>query len=153
MMHELVKVEQSAQWRRLHDIRREVLFDTGIFPFNYDENHPDDRADGNVPYLLLSAGSPIGVVRLDQRGAIGVVRLVGILAGHQRQGHGRALGQLVDARAIASGITQLRVNAFVDATGFYEKSGWRHEVWDAEELARANGRGVQMVKALGARTP
>lgn len=149
VMNQLVKVEQPPHWRGLHNIRREVLFDTGVFPFEYDENHPDDRARGNTPFLLISGGTPIGVVRLDQHGTIGVVRLVGILTAYQRQGYGRALSELLDAQAVASGVTQLRVNAFIDAVGFYEKSGWEHAVWDQDELEKANGRGVQMIKNVG----
>ena len=151
VMDQLIKVEQPLHWRGLHDIRREVLFDTGVFPFEYDENHPDDRAEGNTPYLLISGGKPIGVVRLDQRETIVVVRLVGILTAYQRQGYGRTLGELVDLQAIAGRVTQLRVNAFINAVGYYEKSGWQHAVWDQDELEMANGRGVQMIKNIGPR--
>lgn len=147
-MDHLVAVERGSHWRSLHDIRREVLFETGVFPFIYDENHPDDRAAGNTPYLLMSDEKPIGVVRLDLRGTIGVVRLVGIKEAYQRRGHGRTLSALIDRAAIASGITQLCVNAFVDAVGFYEKTGWQHQLWDAAELASLNGRGSQMTKKL-----
>lgn len=150
-MDHLIRVERESHWRSLHDIRREVLFETGIFPFVYDENHPDDRAAGNMPYLLMSDETPIGVVRLDRRGTIGVVRLVGIREAYQRRGHGRMLSALADRAAAADGITQLCVNAFVGAIGFYEKTGWQHAIWDAIELAGLNGRGSQMTKTIPSR--
>ena len=87
----------------MHAIRREVLFDTGVFPFVYDENRPEDRAEGNTPYLLMLDNEPAGALRLDQCGTAGVVRLVTVIPARQRQGHGRAMSGLVDAEAIARG--------------------------------------------------
>jgi hypothetical protein len=70
-MYELKKVEAAEDWRELHAIRRAVLFPPNQHRFEYNENHPDDCAEGNVPYLLLLDGAPIGVVRLDKRGSLG----------------------------------------------------------------------------------
>ncbi|KQO49397.1 hypothetical protein ASF24_09655 [Methylobacterium sp. Leaf86] len=145
-MYRLTKVESAEHWRDLHAIRRETLFETGVFPFVYDENRPEDRRSGNTPYLLLLDGKPIGVVRLDVHDSIGVVRLVGISAAWQRQGHGRALSDLIDEEAAAHGISELRVNAYKDAIGFYEKTGWVRQNWDADELSRLAPGNVQMIK-------
>ena len=147
-MYRLARVESMDQWRALHAIRREVLFDTGIFPFVYDENRPEDRQHGNTPYLLLLDDRPIGVMRLDQHGPVGVVRLVAIAAARQRQGHGRAMSRLVDAEASARGIAELRVNAHRDAVGFYRRTGWREHVWDRDEPARLAPGNLQMTKRL-----
>jgi GNAT superfamily N-acetyltransferase len=149
-MYKLKKLELPEQWSSLHEIRREVLFDSGEFHHPYDENHPDDRMDGNTPYLLYSDDHPVGVVRLDQRGTLGIIRLVGIRSAFQRRGLGRVLSTLVDGQAIVSGITQLRVNARTDALGFYEKTGWHRAIWDAIELANSDGRCVQMIKDISA---
>jgi GNAT superfamily N-acetyltransferase len=147
-MYLLAKVETAAQWRILHQIRRKVLFDTGVFPYTYDESRPEDREHGNTPYLLLLSGEPIGVARLDIAGFAGIARMVGILFEHQRQGHGRMMGNLIDAEAVRQRLTELRVNAYKDAVGFYEKLGWSPKIWDAVELSRLAPGNVQMVKTI-----
>jgi GNAT superfamily N-acetyltransferase len=85
-------------------------------------------------------------VRLDDRGEAGIVRLVGIMTAEQRRGHGRALDALISDEARRRGIRQLALNAAPDAVGFYEKTGWRRTVWDADELAGMAQGCVQMVK-------
>ena len=147
-MYDLVKVESAGHWRALHQIRRETLFDTGIFPFIYDENRPGDRQIGNTPYLLLLNGNPVGVVRLDIRDVVCIVRLVGISEAFQQQGHGRALSGLIEEKVAAHGISELRVNAFKDAIGFYEKMGWFQQTWDPVELCSLAPGNVQMVKTV-----
>jgi GNAT superfamily N-acetyltransferase len=147
-MYELKRVETPQGWRELHAIRRAVLFPPGRHKFEYNENHPDDRAEGNVPYLLLLDGAPIGVVRLDKHGSLGVVRLVAIRSERQREGHGRIMSDLVDAEAARLGITELRVNAAADAVGYYEKTGWKRDSWDPTELTGLAENCVQMTKSL-----
>jgi N-acetylglutamate synthase-like GNAT family acetyltransferase len=147
-MHELKRVETAEDWRQLHAIRRAVLFPPGRHKFEYNENHPDDRVEGNVPYLLLLDGAPIGVVRLDKRGSLGVVRLVAIRSERQREGHGRIMSDLIDAEALRLGITELRVNAAADAVGYYEKTGWTRGSWDPTELTGVAASCVQMTKVL-----
>lgn len=148
-MDELRKVESADDWTHLHAIRRKVLFDTGIMPFSYDENHPDDRVSGNVPYLLKFDQLPIGVVRLDTRGTICTVRILGISEQYQRYGHGRALSALIDATARSSGVRFLRVNAASGSVGFYKKTGWLPEIWDEEANGRLPPGTVQMTKLIG----
>jgi GNAT superfamily N-acetyltransferase len=147
-MYGLKKVETAEDWRELHAIRRAVLFPPGRHQFEYNEHHPDDRAEGNVPYLLLLDGAPIGVVRLDQRGSLGVVRLVAIRSERQREGHGRMLSDLIDGEALRLGITELRVNAAAEAVGYYEKTGWAQGSWDPTELTGVAETCVQMTKLL-----
>jgi GNAT superfamily N-acetyltransferase len=77
-----------------------------------------------------------------------VVRLVAIVPELQGQGHGRALGRLIEAEARRRGMSRLMLNAHKEAVGFYERTGWRAEVWDAVELAGFAADCVQMVKAL-----
>lgn len=149
--HALVAVETEGHWRALHAIRRQVLFtaDRHGKEVVYDKNHPDDRRDGNQPFLLMLDGFPIGTCRLDRRGTDeGVVRLVAIAADRQRQGHGRALSDLVDAEARRRGMVRLDVNAIGTAIGFYERTGWRQEAWDPAELRGIAQACVQMVKVL-----
>ncbi len=52
---ELRAVQTDEEWAAMHDIRRRVLFAPGRHSPDiiYDENHPEDRADGNVPHLLM----------------------------------------------------------------------------------------------------
>lgn len=148
MSHELRAVATSADLAAMHDIRRATLFtpDRGVA---YDEHHPHDLNPANQCFLLMFDGRPIGVVRLDPRGADAmVVRLVGILPDLQRRGHGRALGRLVETEARRRGARRLMLNARDTAVGFYEKTGWSAEVWDASELAGGAAHCLQMTKAI-----
>jgi GNAT superfamily N-acetyltransferase len=150
MEYELKVVTTPADWRTMHDIRREVLFTAERHPgLVYDENHPDDHQPNHTPYLLLRHGKPIGVVRLDDRGEEGIVRLVAIVTAEQGRGHGRALDALICDEARRRGIKQLALNAAPEAVGFYEKTGWARTVWDAGELAGMARDCVQMVKGVG----
>jgi N-acetylglutamate synthase-like GNAT family acetyltransferase len=132
----------------MHDIRRGVLFTPERHSIDYDENHPDDRAEQNVPFLLLLDSRPIGVVRLDLRGAIAIVRLVAVIASEQRRGHGRKLNTLIEAECRRRGVTTLRVNAAPDAVGYYEKMGWQRAAWDSNELVGLAADCIQMIKRL-----
>lgn len=141
-------VRSREDWRHLHHIRRTVLFGRERHSVGYDENHPDDRAAGNLPFLLLLDAGPIGVVRLDRRGETAVVRLVAVAQGEQGKGHGRALDALVEAEARRRGIRTLRVNAAPEALGSYEKMGLRRVSRDKSELVGRAKECIQMSKEL-----
>lgn len=147
---ELRAVQTDEEWAAMHDIRRRVLFAPGRHSPDiiYDENHPEDRADGNVPHLLMLEDVPIGVVRLDLRDTVAIVRLVAIEPAYQGQGHGSLMDELVTQKAWGLGVRQLRVNAARTAVGFYQKTGWQEAEWDAEELAGLAADCVQMVKDI-----
>jgi len=152
LAYELKPVTTPDDWRTMHDIRKGVLFESGRHSVSYDENHPDDRLEGNTPFLLFENGIALGVALLDQRGEIGIVRLVAIVRDKQRLGHGRRLNCFVEAEAKRQGIRILRVNAAPDAVGFYLKAGWRKHTWDMSELvrfAKNDVHPVQMGKLLG----
>ena len=145
----LKPVASAAEWEAMHALRRATLFAPGRHPgIVYDDNHPDDHAPDHVPYLLMSEGAPIGMVRLDFRGETAVVRLVAIAPDRQRRGHGTVLDRLVAEAARERGVRTLVVNSAADAVGFYEKCGWHRHVWDADELAGIAADCVQMRKAL-----
>lgn len=149
MTYELRPVTAEDDWRAMHDIRRATLFTEERHPgVVYDENHPHDREPNHQPFLLMLDGAPIGVVRLDDRGDEGVVRLVAIVPVLQGRGHGRMLGRLVEAEARRRGMRRLMLNAFIGSIGFYEKMGWHAEVWDAAEATEYASRSMQMVKPV-----
>jgi GNAT superfamily N-acetyltransferase len=150
MALELRPVQTDEEWAAMHDIRRATLFAPGRSKVDvvYDDNHPDDRAEGHVPHLLMLDEEPIGMARLDLKGDIAIVRLVAIVAARRRQGFGELMDKMLTEKAWELGVRQLRVNAAPDAVGFYEKTGWRREVWDKEELVGIASTCVQMVKDL-----
>ena len=150
MRYHLKVVDRPQAWRAMHDIRRAVLFAPGRHAIAYDENHPHDRAKGNTPFLFFDGDEPVGVVRLDVHGDIGIVRLVAIVARRQRAGLGRAMDRAVVAEARSHGIRILRVNAAADAVGFYEKTGWHKASWNPAELTGIARDAVQMEKQIGA---
>jgi GNAT superfamily N-acetyltransferase len=151
LSYELRAVVSPADWAALHNIRRATLFAPGrhLIDAAYNDNHPDDRDPANQPFVLMLEREPIGVVRLDWRGVDGgVVRLVAIVPDRQRQGHGRVLDRLVVEEARRRNMHVLHVNAHPNAVGFYDKTGWRREVWDPSELVGLAADCVQMVKGL-----
>jgi GNAT superfamily N-acetyltransferase len=148
MGYELKTVETPDDWAAMHAIRREVLFAPERHQTQYDENHADDRAPANTPYLLVLDGKPVGVARLDAHGDFGIIRLVAISKAEQGRGHGRALERLIEEQARNRGIRTLRLNSAPDAVGFYEKASWRRALWDPSELTGIASNCVQMEKAL-----
>jgi GNAT superfamily N-acetyltransferase len=149
LAYELHELASPADWDAMHRIRLAVLFTPERHPgVVYDRAHPHDTNPDHVKFLLLRDGEPIGTTRLDPRGEGGIVRLVGILPGQQRQGHGSAMEGLLADYARTRGMTRLWLNAAADAVGFYEKLGWSPQVWDEEELATFARNCVQMTKAL-----
>ncbi|MDR3471556.1 MAG: GNAT family N-acetyltransferase [Devosia sp.] len=150
MGYELRPVTTPQEWQAMHDIRRAALFTEEAHPgVIYDENHPLDRHPGHQPFLLMLDDRPIGVVRLDDRGnGEGIVRLVAVRPELQGRGHGRELDRLVEVEARGRGMRRLMLNARNEAIGFYQRTGWRPEVWDATELAGIASACVQMVKSI-----
>ena len=148
MSYELRAVMTPDDWRAMHDIRQKVLFAPGRHSISYDENHPDDRADGNTPFLLFENEEPLGVARLDERGETGIVRLVAIVQHKQRKGYGLRLNNFIEAEARRRGVRILRVNAAPDAVGFYLKAGWSEKLWDPTELVGLAQGAVQMEKVI-----
>ncbi|MBG6211735.1 GNAT superfamily N-acetyltransferase [Labrenzia sp. EL_126] len=141
-------VKTDKDWSHLHHIRRTVLFASVRQPVEYDENHPDDREPGDVPYLLILEDRAVGVVRIDYWENIAVVRLVVIVESDQGKGHGRQLKALIEAEAKKHGVVTLRVNAAPGAVGYYEKKGWRHATWNVSELISLAKYCVQITKVL-----
>ena len=122
--YELVSPADAEAWRCYHDIRRAVLFEARGWFGVYDENRPDEKADGHHAKLLLYRRDPIGVVRIDIAGEAAILRRVAVRSDAQRCGHGRALLSLAQLFAIANGCGRLESNVASDAVGFYEKCGF-----------------------------
>jgi GNAT superfamily N-acetyltransferase len=148
MTYQLREVRSSEDWKALHDIRREVLFAPELDSIAYDEDHPDDRTEGNKPLLLLFEGKAIGAARLDRLGNVAVVRLVAIKGEMQCRGHGRKLLQLLEGEAARTGVKILRVYAAMDAVGFYERMSWKQKSWPRSEFEAPAGEVVQMEKRI-----
>ena len=148
MNYELIKVTIESDWQEYHSLRRRVLWERRGLT-NYDETHADEYKPGNHPLLLKLNGRAIGTVRLDDVGnGTGAVRLVAIEPDLQRQGHGRILSDHVENYAHRLGITKLYVNAAPEAIGYYDKLGWKPELWDKDELVVIASHCRQMSKRL-----
>ncbi|HMG37521.1 MAG TPA: GNAT family N-acetyltransferase [Blastocatellia bacterium] len=131
--YKFVTPVDAEAWQAYHEIRRKVLFeDRGLFGV-YDQNHPDELADGNFPKLLLYRSEPVGVVRIDIAGSTATLRRVAIRADAQGCGHGRALLSFAEDFAGENGCSEVRSHSAVDAVGFYEKCGYTAAF---DELAR-----------------
>jgi hypothetical protein len=70
MNYRLVDVENEADWRAYHAIRRNVLWEARG-RWNYDERHEDEYRSNHHPLLLKLDERNIGTARLDDFGNIG----------------------------------------------------------------------------------
>ena len=149
MGYELIEVSDPADWAAYHAIRRQELFEAKGRHGIYNPDYPGERLPNMHHYLLKFDGKPLGTTRLDvMDDDTAVFRLVAITADEQGRGHGRILGQMVEARAQAFGARTLLVNSADTAVGFYEAAGWYEHVWDASELVGIASTCIQMRKDL-----
>jgi GNAT superfamily N-acetyltransferase len=122
--YRLLSPTAAAEWSAYHAIRRQVLFEArGRFGV-YDETHPDERAFGNHPKLLLFEGEPVGVVRIDIVGSRATFRRVAVRSQAQRSGHGRMLLLLAEDFARAQHCHDVDSHVAADAIEFWRKCGF-----------------------------
>lgn len=149
MVYALIDVQDPADWSAYHAIRRQELFEARGRYGVYDENYPGERGPDMYPFLLKLDDRAIGTTRLDVRSdGTAIFRLVAITSAFQGQGHGRALGLLVEERARDLGTHTLYVNAAVEAHGFYLATGWSDYEWDVAERVGLASACIQMRKHL-----
>jgi GNAT superfamily N-acetyltransferase len=132
--YDLIAPVDERTWRAFHDIRREVLFEArGLFGV-YDEQHPDDRAEGHYPRALFFRGSPVAAVRIDIDGTTATLRRVAVRTDAQRCGHGRILLKMVEDFARIQGCQILMSHVALDAVGFYEKCGFALDATESQSV-------------------
>lgn len=149
MGYELIAVSSPHDWLDYHAIRRQELFEAKGRHGIYHENYPDEYTPDKHAYLLKRDGKALGTTRLDIRAdGTCVFRMVAVTAAEQGKGHGRVLGQMVEARALAFGAQTALVNAAATALGYYEATGWHRHVWDESELVGIASDCIQMRKTL-----
>jgi len=142
--YKLVSPADPTAWRSYHDIRRQVLFEGRGHVGVYNENHPDERAPGHHPKVLLFQDDLVGVIRIDIAAPHAIFRRVAIRADVQRCGHGRALLSLAERFAAAHKCRQLLSYVASDAVGFYQRCGF---AVDLSHIANDEGA-VLMQKSL-----
>ena len=141
----LISPVDAREWASYHDIRRRVLFEArGQFGV-YDENHPDERAAGHFPKLLLHQDEPVGVVRIDIAGTDAMLRRVAVRSDVQRRGHGRVLMALAEQFARSRQCDHLVSRVAPDAVEFYRKCGF---AMNDQATDRSGHHAVLMTKPL-----
>jgi GNAT superfamily N-acetyltransferase len=123
---EMVSLATPQDWAAFHEIRRTVLFEGRGRMGVYDENHPDDRAPGNHPFLLLADGTAVAAVRVDlfPDANRAVFRRLAVRAPLQRQGYGRALMARAEKFARDQGCRHFVAHVAPDAIAFWERLGY-----------------------------
>jgi len=132
---ELKRVVTEQEWDVYHSIRERVLWTTRGDVGAYTRSHPDERAPGHYPLLLLRDGDPVGVVRVDVDPPDAWFRRVAVREDVQRQGCGRRLVELAQEFAVSRGCTRLCSNVAPDAVGFYRKLGFHHRGVESEDAS------------------
>lgn len=129
--YQLRPLATDEDWRAFHSIRKSVLWDARGQE-GYNPDHPDDRAQGNHPFLFFLDGQPIGVIRIDILRPYGAMRRVAITEAHQRQGHGTHLMRLAEDFARHMGCSIAGSHVDREAIGFYERLGYARTREDDE---------------------
>ena len=114
----------DAEWAVYHAIRRRVLFTLRGDDARYDPDHPDEHRAGHHPMILWDGASAVGVIRIDVRDAVAILRRVAVRDDVQRRGYGRRMLRL--AVEFARQHQCRRVDSYVDpdAVGFYARCGF-----------------------------
>jgi|694.fasta_scaffold26215_8 GNAT superfamily N-acetyltransferase len=131
-------------WRAYHTIRREVLWEARGRD-DYQENHPDELAEGHFPMVFCVDGNPLGVIRIDlnEESREATFRRVAVTPWEQRKGFGRRLMEEAEKFALGRGCQLLVANVAADAIPFYEKIGYTFELGI---VATANSNHPRMIK-------
>jgi GNAT superfamily N-acetyltransferase len=124
MIGELREPLSEADWAAYHAIRRHVLFELRGHGSAYDANHPDEHRPGHHPLILWIGDVAVGVIRIDVRGPVAILRRVAIRADLQRRGHGRRLLEFAEDFARAHGCVQVESHVDQGAIGFYHRCGY-----------------------------
>lgn len=147
--YELVQVKSPEDWATYHQIRKDELFDARNRDIDYNENHPDEHAPQNTPFLLKGEVAGLATTRFDRLGdGLAAIRLVAVTKSEQGKGLGLILGEKLVEFAKSEGIHKLVVNANPEAVEYYRKMGFSEEIWDENELVGISSNSIQMVKIL-----
>jgi len=142
-------VTSPEDWEVYHRIRREELFEARGRMGMYDPNHADEYQPSQLSLLLKGPYGGVATTRFDRLDAsTAAIRLVAVDKALQGQGLGRILAELTVALAREQGVRRIVVNAHPTAVGYYERSGFRKESWNPDELVGIAGDCVQMVRHL-----
>ncbi|HBR70054.1 MAG TPA: hypothetical protein DEA55_11830 [Rhodospirillaceae bacterium] len=149
-MHELKSPVTGDEWEKYHGIRRVSLFEERGRGEVYNDKHPDDKKEGNYPFVFLHDGKIIGSIRIDilnRRDA--ATRLVSIKKSERGKGHGTEMLRQAEAFIKEKDRTRVVVNAAPEAVEFYRRKGYSEEIWDAEELKQPGAQDcIQMTKKI-----
>ena len=141
---ELRAPESVSEWDAYHTIRERVLWEARGRVGVYDRHHPDEFEADNHPLLLFDGLAPVGVVRIDVRGAVAFFRRVAIREDRQREGLGTAMMAMAEDFVKDQGVSVIRSNVDSEATGFYLKMGF-----ECEDRTDDSQKGLPMQKVLG----
>ncbi|MEJ0003797.1 MAG: GNAT family N-acetyltransferase [Pararobbsia sp.] len=128
-------VDKGDDWSAFHDIQRTALFNQAADDYRPEfHDHNFHRPAERFKLLLKWNGKAMGITTLDVfADGKAATRAVAIAETMQGQGHGRALGELVQQFARTHGTKVLCVNSGSDAVGFYRSLGFVTEIWDPRE--------------------
>jgi GNAT superfamily N-acetyltransferase len=128
--HFLRPTVSVEDWAAYHAIRRDSIFALYFSSQEYDEKHPDELKLGNLPHVLVFGDEVVGTARIDliDQTRAGL-RLIGIKAGLQRQGHGTALLLLAEQLVSVLGKREIIINATTRSLPFYIKHGYAEGEW------------------------
>ncbi|MDR3516157.1 MAG: GNAT family N-acetyltransferase [Azospirillaceae bacterium] len=134
--YELRAPASPSEWGDYHEIRKTCLFDV-YHPrgsdnyFEYDANHPDERAPGNHPLVFLRDGRVIGTIRIDikpdQRA---IFRMIAIRRGLRGRALGTRLLCMGEAYARSMNAHAICLNSVAAAFKFYLRNGFNPFRWD-----------------------
>ena len=144
MTYLLERLATDKDWLSYNNIRKEELF----ADIDYENNHPDEKIPDNYPLLLKLDNKALATVRVDIRENIAILRLLAVTKSEQYKGHGKQLLLHIEEFVKKHDVTKLAVNSDSKAVGYYQKIGFKKEMWDKNELQGIAEDCVQMTKKL-----
>lgn len=148
-MDKKYQIEKAASPRQLEDalrVRRTVFVEEQGVPDDLEMDEYDALDRGVVHFVAYTGGTPAGASRLRPYApGVGKVERVAVIRTERGKGLGRAIMLAMEEAARESGFRQLKLNAQIQARGFYEKMGYEPY---GELFEEAGIPHIAMVKTL-----
>ncbi|OIJ18753.1 GNAT family N-acetyltransferase [Anaerobacillus alkalidiazotrophicus] len=122
-------VKNEEQLKDAYEVRMKVFVDEQKVPA---EEEIDQFEETATHFVVYDLEKPIGAGRLRQLDGFGKIERICIEADYRDKGVGKLLMEAIEIEGKELGFTDFKLNAQIQATGFYKKLGY--EVTSGEFL-------------------
>ncbi|MFB5661429.1 GNAT family N-acetyltransferase [Alteribacillus sp. HJP-4] len=141
-MPEVKKVDSQQQLHDAYKVRYDVFVREQQVP---EEEELDQYEETAIHYVMYDDNTPIGAGRFRDADGYAKVERICVLASHRHTGSGRFIMDEIELEAKRQGYALMKLNAQIQAAGFYEKLGYSVT---SDEFLDAGIPHVEMKKKL-----